>query len=119
MELYALAKHRVRCPRVADTLLLVAERKTGNMIKAFKKHRSTECEESELNLADRNDEEGPSSARFDDNGDEFGVDRAKGAVPRRAGQADVVNALLAFPHLGVDMAELALPDKSHTCGGKE
>lgn len=78
--------------------------------------------ERELNLADRNNEEGPSSASFDDNSDELGVDRAEGAVPRHAGHSDVVDALLAFPRLSEDMAELALPDHAsperHTCGGK-
>ena len=73
-----------------------------------------------LNLADGNDEEGPSSSCFDDNGDEFGVDRAELGVPRDAGHSDVIDAVLSFPRLGEDVAELALPDHSsperHVCG---
>ncbi len=76
-----------------------------------------------LNLADRNDEEGPASAGFDDDGDEFGADRAEGAVPRHAGHSDVVDAVLGFPRLGEDVAELALPDHTsperHSWGGKK
>lgn len=72
------------------------------------------------NLADGNNEEGPSSAGFDDYGDEFGVDRAQGGVPRHAGHPDVVDAVLRFPRLGEDVAELALPDHTsperHVCG---
>lgn len=75
-----------------------------------------------MNLANRNDEESPSPAGLDDDGDEFGVDGAEGSVPRYAGHSDVVNAVLSFPRLGEDVAELALPDHTsperHVCGGK-
>lgn len=73
-----------------------------------------------LNLADGNNKEGPSSSSFDDNSDEFGVDRTEGSVPRDAGHPDVIDAVLSFPRLGEDVAELALPDHSsperHVCG---
>lgn len=79
-----------------------------------------ECN-AESNLADRNDEEGPPSSGFDDDGDEFGADRAEGTVPSHAGHSDVVDAVLSFPRLGEDVAELALPDHTsperHICGG--
>jgi len=77
--------------------------------------------EGASHLADGNDEEGPSSAGFDDNGDEFGVDRTEAGVPRHAGHPHVVDAVLGFPRLGKDVAELALPDDTaperHVCGG--
>lgn len=77
----------------------------------------------ELNLADRNNEEGPSSASFDDNGDKFGVDRTEGIVARHAGHSDIVDAVLRFPRLGKDVAELALPyhtsPERHICGGQK
>lgn len=71
------------------------------------------------NLADGNNEEGPSSAGFDDDGDEFGVDRTEGTVPRHAGHSDIVDAVLGFPRLGEDVPELTLPDHTsserHVC----
>lgn len=73
-----------------------------------------------LNLADGDDEEGPPSAGLDDDGDEFGVDGAEAAVPRHAGHPDVVDAVLGFPRLREDVAELALADHTaperHVCG---
>ena len=62
------------------------------------------------NLVDRNIEEAPSSTRFDDDGDEFGVDGAERRVPSHPGHPDVIDAVLGFPCLGKDVAELALSD---------
>ncbi|KAK0149436.1 hypothetical protein N1851_009834 [Merluccius polli] len=66
--------------------------------------------------------EGPSPASLYDDSDELGVDGAEGAVPGDARHPDVVDAMLRFPGLGEDMAELALPDNSpsegHDCGRK-
>lgn len=62
-----------------------------------------------LNLVDWNDEEGPSSACFDDDGEEFWVDRTEGTVPRHTGHSDIVDAVLGLPRLSKNMAELALP----------
>lgn len=61
-------------------------------------------------LADRHDEEGPASSGFDDDGDELGVDGTEGVVPRHPGHSDVVDAVLGFPRLRKDVAELALTD---------
>lgn len=75
-----------------------------------------------LNLAKWNNEEGPSSAGFDDNRNEFGVDRTEGSVPRHAGHPDIVDAVLSFPRLGEDVAEFALSDHTsperHVCREK-
>lgn len=71
------------------------------------------------NLGDGNNEEGPSSTSFDDDGDELGVDRGEGTVPRHPGHPDVVDAVLRLPCLRKDVAELALPDHTperHRCG---
>lgn len=76
--------------------------------------------QSSAYLADRNNEECPSSPRFDDNSNEFGVDRTEGAVPRHPGHSDVVDAVLGLPRLGEDVAEFALPHHTtperHVCG---
>lgn len=73
-------------------------------------------------LGDRNDEERPSSAGFDDHSDEFRVDGTEGAVPGHTRHPDVVDAVLALPRLGEDVAELALPDhpspERHICDGR-
>lgn len=66
--------------------------------------------EEKLNLANRDHEEGPSSASFNDNRNEFWVDRTQGTVPGDAGHADIIDAVLTFPHLCKDVAELALSD---------
>lgn len=66
--------------------------------------------EGKLNLANGDNKEGPSSASLDNNCNEFWVDCTEGTVPGDAGHADVIDAVLAFPHLGKDVAELALSD---------
>lgn len=66
--------------------------------------------EGKLNLANWDNKEGSSSASFNYNRNEFWVDRTQGTVPGDAGHADVIDAVLAFPHLGKDVAELALSD---------
>lgn len=63
-----------------------------------------------LNLANWDNKEGPSSTSFNNNCNELWVDGTERTVPSDAGHADVVDAVFAFPHLGKDVAKLALPD---------
>lgn len=63
-----------------------------------------------LNLANWDNKEGPSSTSFNDNCNELWVDGTEWTVPGDAGHADVIDTVFAFPHLGKDVAELALPD---------
>lgn len=64
------------------------------------------------------DDEGSSAAGVDDDGDEFGVDGAEGAVPRDPGDADVIVALVVSHRLAENVTELALSHDSphHICG---
>lgn len=99
-------------PGAADLLLFSSGVDTRNTIEAFKNG-------SIPNLADGHDEKGASAAGLDDDGDELGVDGAERGVPRHAGHAHVVDAVLGLPGLGEDVAELALPDHTsperHIC----
>lgn len=71
-------------------------------------------------LGDGQDQEGPSSAGFNDDRQELWVDGAEGAVPRHLGDADVIVGLLGLDRLAEDVAELALPHDAatHGCGGE-
>lgn len=66
------------------------------------------------------DDKGSSAAGVDDDGNEFGVDGAEGAVPRDPGDADVIVALVVSHRLAENVTELALSHDSphHICGGK-
>lgn len=67
------------------------------------------------------DDKGSSAAGVDDDGNEFGVDGAEGAVPRDPGDADVIVALVVSHRLAENVTELALSHNSphHICGHME
>lgn len=67
-------------------------------------------------LGERQDQEGPASARFHDDRQELWVDGAEGAVPRHLGHPDVIVRLLGLDRLAEDVAELALPHDAATHG---
>lgn len=78
-------------------------------VKERRKKKTANVEETCGNLADGDHEENPAASRFDDDGNELGVDGAQRAVPRHPRHSHVVQAVLGFPCLREDMAELALP----------
>lgn len=65
-------------------------------------------------LREGQDQERSSSAGFNNDSQELGVDGAEGAVPRHLGDTDVIVALLGLDRLAKNVAKLTLPHDAAT-----
>lgn len=55
------------------------------------------------------DDEGPATCRFHDDGEELGINGTEGGIPRGLGDPHIVVALVPLHGLTVDMPELGHP----------
>lgn len=65
---------------------------------------------------ERQDQKCSSSAGFNDDCQELGIDGAEGAVPCHLGHANVVVTLLSLDRLAKDVTKLTLPHDAATHG---